>query len=293
MIAAFFDLDKTVIAQASMVAFGPTLYRAGLLSRWPLIRSIYDQMMFRYLGADEDRLERVRNAALVLTKGWDHAEVEAIVADALVSVIEPIVYDEALELIRQHQAEGHLVVIVSASPEEVVLPLAGYLGADVAIGSRAQLDEAGRYNGQVDRYVYGPAKAVVLHELALERGIDLDASHAYSDSATDVPMLEAVGHPVAVNPDRALARIARERGWEVRRFVHPVRLRDRVSMPGPATTATAGSGLGLLVVAGVAWWWWSRRRAAAVATPPAANPTEGVARFRSRAGGVRPRHRGR
>ncbi len=280
MDAAFFDLDKTVIARASLVAFGPTLYRAGLLSRWPLIRSLYDQVVFRYLGADEARLERVRNAALVLTKGWNHDEVESIVIEALESVIEPIVYDEALELIRQHRADGHLVVIVSASPEEIVVPLARYLGADAAIGSRAQLDELGRYNGEVERYAYGPAKVDAIEELAAERGISLATSWAYSDSATDLPMLSAVGHPVAVNPDRALARVARERGWEIRRFVHPVRLRDRVPMPGPATTATAGGGLGLVVVAGVTWWWWSRRRPAPSRLRPAG------------AGGRRPR-RGR
>ena len=253
MVAAFFDLDKTVIAKASMVAFGGPLYRAGLLSRWLLLRALYGQLVYLWLGADDARLARMRNAALALTKGWDHAHVSAIVAETLEQVVEPIVYDEALQLMRHHREQGHLVVLISASPEEIVAPLGSYLGADVVIATRARLDDEGRYSGELEFYSYGPAKAVAMAELAEERQVQLDASFAYSDSVTDVPMLEAVGHPVAVNPDRALLRIARERDWEVRRFVRPVRLRERVNMPRPAATAAAG-GLATVVAAAVVWW---------------------------------------
>ncbi len=131
--------------------------------------------------------------------------------DTLNEVIDPIVYDEALELIRQHQARGHRVYLVSASPEEIVTPLALYLGVDEAIASRAELDEAGRYTGEVEFYNYGPSKAEAILAAAAAHDIDLSRSYAYSDSATDLPMLEVVGHPVAVNPDRDLARVARQR----------------------------------------------------------------------------------
>jgi HAD superfamily hydrolase (TIGR01490 family) len=255
--AAFFDLDKTVIAKASMVAFGGPLYRAGLLSRWLLLRALYGQLVYLYLGADEARLARMRNAVLALTRGWHHDHVSALVREALEEVIEPLVYDEALELIRAHQADGDLVVIISASPEEIVMPLAEFLGADAAVATRARLDADGRYSGELETYCYGPAKADLMAEMARERGIDLDASVAYSDSVTDLPMLERVGHPVAVNPDRGLLRVARSRGWEVRRFERPVRLRDRVSMPRPAATA-AGGGLAALAAAGAVWWWLRR-----------------------------------
>jgi HAD superfamily hydrolase (TIGR01490 family) len=265
MRAAFFDLDKTVIAKASMVAFGPSLYQAGLLSRWLLLRALYGQMVYLYLGADEGRLQRMREAALALTKGWDHDHISAIVREALEEVIEPIVFEEALELMREHREVGDLVVIISASPEEIVAPLASYLGADVAVATRAKLDEEGRYSGELELYCYGPAKAVTMEEMAVQRGIDLSDSWAYSDSITDVPMLEAVGHPVVVNPDRALLRIAREREWEVRRFVKPVRLRDRVPMPSTAQTAAAGSGLAVAAAAGVVWW---RLRRDPPAPPP-------------------------
>ena len=105
MVAAFFDLDKTVIAKASMVAFGGPLYRAGLLSRWLLMRALYGQLVYLWLGADEARLARMRNAALALTKGWDHEHVSAVVAETLDEVVEPIVYEEALQLIRHHRDE--------------------------------------------------------------------------------------------------------------------------------------------------------------------------------------------
>ncbi|MCU1374326.1 MAG: HAD-superfamily subfamily hydrolase [Actinomycetia bacterium] len=260
MEAAFFDLDKTVIAKASTVAFGRPLYREGLLSRWLLLRALYAQLVYLYLGADDARLARMRNAALALTKGWHQETVRRVVRETLEEVVDPIVFEEALELIRQHQDAGRLVLIVSAAPEEIVRPLADYLGADGAIATRARLDADGRYSGELERYCYGPAKADAIMAVAAERDIDLATSYAYSDSVTDVPMLEAVGHPVAVNPDRALLRIARANEWEVRRFVKPVRLRDRVPMPN-AATAAAGGGMTLAaVVAAVVVWWYLHRQ---------------------------------
>jgi HAD superfamily hydrolase (TIGR01490 family) len=256
--AAFFDLDKTVIARASMVAFGRPLYREGLISRWLLLRALYGQLVYLYLGADEARLARMREASLRLTKGWEQATVSRVVREALAEVVEPIVYDEAIQLIREHQAAGRRVFLVSASPEEIVAPLARFLGVDDIIATRARLDGDGRYSGELEFYAFGPYKAVAIRELAEQEGIDLDRSYAYSDSATDVPMLTCVGHPVAVNPDRELARLARREGWELRWFVRKVRLRDRVPMPPAGPTAAIGGGLAA-VVAGVVVWWWLRR----------------------------------
>jgi HAD superfamily hydrolase (TIGR01490 family) len=241
--AAFFDLDKTVIARASMVAFGKPLYRAGLLSRWLLLRALYGQLVYLYLGADEARMARMREAALRVTVGWSRDHIRSLVRETLEEVIEPIIFDEALELIRHHQAAGRRVFIVSASPEEIVDPLAEYLGVDDVIATRPKVDEHGRYSGEVDFYSYGAYKVEGMRAVAEAGDIDLDASYAYSDSATDIPMLEAVGHPVAVNPDRALARVAAERGWEVRTFERPVRMRERVSMPTPGQAAAVSGGL--------------------------------------------------
>ena len=256
--AAFFDLDKTVIARASMVAFGKPLYRAGLLSRWLLLRALYGQLVYLYLGADEARMAKIREAALRVTAGWSQDHIRSLVRETLEEVIEPIIYDEALELIRFHQAEGRKVFIVSASPQEIVDPLAHYLGVDDVIATRPQVDEHGRYSGGVDFYSYGPSKVVAMEEAAERYGIDLAASYAYSDSITDEPMLSAVGHPVVVNPDRGLARIAAERDWEVRVFERPVKMRDRVSMPTPGRTAAISGGLAA-IVAGVVVFWLLRR----------------------------------
>jgi HAD superfamily hydrolase (TIGR01490 family) len=257
--AAFFDLDKTVIAKASMVAFGRPLYRAGLLNRWLLLRALYGQLVYLYLGADAERMARMRIKVLALTAGWDQGHVSRIVAETLVEVIEPIVFDEAVDLIREHQAAGRRVYIISASPEEIVVPLARYLGVDEAIATQARIDAHGRYTGEVAFYAYGPSKAERMREVATERGIDLAASYAYSDSVTDVPMLAAVGHPVAVNPDRELARVAVDRDWQVRWFTHKVPLRERVAMPAPGPTAAVGGGLVATAAAGTAAFWWVRR----------------------------------
>jgi HAD superfamily hydrolase (TIGR01490 family) len=259
MEAAFFDLDKTVIAKASMVAFGRPLYDAGMVSRWLVARALWSQLVFQHRGADEERMRKFRESALRVTRGWDQARVSTIVRETLTEVIDPIVYDEALDLIRQHQAAGRRVYLISASPEEIVAPLARYLGVDEAIASRASLDEAGRYTGEVEFYSYGPFKAEAIRLAAAERGIDLAASYAYSDSATDLPMLEVVGHPVAVNPDRDLAKVARDREWDVLWFDHGVALRDRVSMPARRQTAVGAILVIAVVTATTTWWLWRRR----------------------------------
>jgi HAD superfamily hydrolase (TIGR01490 family) len=266
--AAFFDLDKTVIAKASMVAFGRPLYRHGLLSRWLLLRALYGQLVYLYLGADEARVARMRDSVVRLTRGWDQAHVRAVVTDTLAEVIDPIVYDEALDLIRLHQAAGRPVYLVSASPEEIVEPLARHVGVDGCIATRSAIDEHGRYAGEIEFYSFGPNKAAAIRDEAVRVGIDLSASYAYSDSMTDLPMLEVVGHPVAVNPDRDLLRVATERGWEIMVFSHKVHLRDRVSMPPAGPTAAVGGGLATIAAGLLAWWWFRRN-----ATPPAPPPS--------------------
>jgi HAD superfamily hydrolase (TIGR01490 family) len=254
--AAFFDLDKTVISKASMMAFGGSFYRAGLIGKRALARGLWTQVLFVRFGASAETLARLRTSALALTEGWDQAEVRQIVVDALSRVIDPITYAEALELIEEHRSAGRRVYIVSAAPAEIVEPLAEHLGVHEAIASQAAVDTLGRYTGQMERYTYGPAKAEVMRMVAGRDGIDLAASWAYTDSATDLPMLEAVGHPVAVNPDRTLRRIAGQRGWSVLNFDRIVvphlagRARRRVLLPAAAIVTT-----GLTATA-----WWARRR---------------------------------
>jgi HAD superfamily hydrolase (TIGR01490 family) len=277
---AFFDLDKTVIAKASMVAFSGPLHRAGLLSRRMLLRAAWGQLVYAQFGASPAKVAKMRDSVLRLTRGWDQAEISAIVRDALVEVVEPIVFDEALDLIAEHRAAGRRVFIVSASPEEIVAPLAQFLGVDEAIATRAELDAEGRYTGRTERYCYGPEKVVAMEEAARRDGVSLAASYAYSDSATDLPMLEAVGHPVVVNPDRELLRRARARGWEVRRFSRGVPLRERVPMPAPRHAALGGGAVAVALGAGLALrWLWDRRVAADSPPPPPRAPAGAASRL--------------
>jgi phosphoserine phosphatase len=141
-----------------------------------------------------------------------------------------------------------------------VLPLAAYLGVDEAIATRAEVGDDGRYTGGVELYAYGETKADAMRELAARDGIDLAASFAYSDSATDIPMLAVVGHATAVNPDRELRRTALANGWEIRRFERPVALRSRVPVPPKGPTIAIGSATIALSALGATSWWLLRRQ---------------------------------
>ncbi len=195
------------------------------------------QAYYRAFGADHEQLERVKEELAALTKGWDRDEVVALVEETVDEVVAPLVYAEAMAIIDEHRRAGRRVIVVSASPEEIVRPLCRYLGINDVIATQSAVDEEGRYTGTIERYAYGPGKAEAMRELAEAEGIDLAESYAYSDSATDLPMLEVVGHPVVVNPDAELEAIAKERGWEIRYFKSAVTLKDRLgaaAVPGAA-----------------------------------------------------------
>jgi HAD superfamily hydrolase (TIGR01490 family) len=255
MEAAFFDLDKTIISRSSSLALSRPLYRAGMVSRGQLLRGAYAQLVYLLVGADEHKMERLKEGMLQLTKGWDRAQVERLVQDVILEVIDPYVYQEALDLIALHHSEGRSIYVVSSSPEEVVRPLARHFGVAGVIATRAAVGDDGRYTGLLEFYAYGVEKAGAMRELADRAGLDLAGSYAYSDSITDLPMLEAVGHPVAVNPDKELRRLAEERGWETRDFRSPVRLRTRIAsaVPAPRPSYVAGA-VGAVAVAAVLGW---------------------------------------
>ncbi|WP_029069386.1 HAD family hydrolase [Jonesia quinghaiensis] len=252
-IAAFFDLDKTIIATSSAAAFSRPFYRGGLISRSAALRSAYAHIMFMTRGASEAQTERLRENLSALVTGWPVEQVTTIVSDTLHQNIDPMVYAEALELIRHHHEAGHDVVIVSASGSDLVAPIAAMLGADRFIATHMQIRD-GKYTGLIDFYAFGENKATAIAELAAETGYDLSTSYAYSDSVTDEPMLSLVGHAFAVNPDRALRRMAQERGWGLLTFKHPITLRSHM------TPRRVAWGVGV-VVGGVALalWGWRRR----------------------------------
>lgn len=256
--AAFFDLDKTVIAKSSTLAFTGKLYKAGMLGRRTLVRAAIGQLMYVIFGADEDQLDRAREAMLQLIKGWDQAAIERLVEEALEEVVAPLVYAEALFLIDEHTRQGREVYIVSASPEEVVRPLSRYIGVDNIIATRARVDEDGLYTGEMELYAYGADKAAAVRNLAANSGIALNDSYAYSDSITDQPLLELVGHPVVVNPDKELRDLAEERQWPILDFKREVSLTERLTQPVPLIS---GATVATVIGAAIAWMMLKKKKA--------------------------------
>lgn len=259
--AAFFDLDKTILATSSALAFARPFYRGGLIGRSDVIRSAYAQFIFLASGADHDQMETMRRYMSDLVTGWDVAKVREIVAETIDVIIDPAVYDEAVALIEEHRAAGRDIVIISSSGTEVVEPIGERLGADVAIGTQLVVED-GRYTGEILFYAYGEGKAQAMRDLSDERGYDLAASYAYTDSVTDLPMLDAVGHPTAVNPDADLRRIATERDWPVVDFARPVSMRGRLSLERRQAVAAGAAAAAVSAAAlGIAWYARHRRMA--------------------------------
>jgi HAD superfamily hydrolase (TIGR01490 family) len=283
--AAFFDLDKTVIAKSSTLAFGRPFFQGGLINRRAVLKGAYAQFVFSLAGADAVQMERMRSQITAMTTGWDVAVVHDIVRETLHEIVDPLVYAEAADLIEAHRAAGREIVIVSSSGAEMVAPIGEMLGVDRVVATR-MVTVDGRYTGEIDFYAYGENKAVAMRELAAEQRWELADCWAYSDSVTDLPMLEAVGHPTAVNPDRGLRKVAAERSWPVLEFSRPVSLRSRFAGVRTPVVTSAAVGVGA-AVAGLAWY--ARRRAlralpghSAVSAmlPSAVPPTAGRSRPR-------------
>ncbi len=234
--AAFFDLDKTIIAKSSTFAFSKPFQAGGLISRRAVLRSAYAQFVYAVGGADHDQMEKMRQFMSQLCAGWDVATVREIVAETLFNIVDPIVYDEAVSLMEEHRVAGRDVVIVSASGTEIVEPIGHLLGVDDIVASRLEIED-GKYTGEISYYAYAEEKAHAILDLAENRGYDLAECYGYSDSVTDVPMLEVVGFPHAVTrpraaPDRGRARLAGA-------GVHQA---GRTTQPSAAATREAGTG---------------------------------------------------
>jgi len=235
--AAFFDLDKTVIAKSSTLAFSKPFFDQGLLNRRAVLKSTSAQFLFLMSGADHEQMDRMRTYLTEMCAGWDVEQVRSVVGETLHEIVDPLVFDEAANLIADHKLCGRDVVVVSASGEEIVAPIARALGATHAMATRMVVED-GKYTGEVGFYCYGEGKVDAIRELAAREGYALEHCYAYSDSVTDLPMLQAVGHPSVVNPDRALRKEATSRDWPVLTFSRPVSLRDRLPAPSGAAVAT-------------------------------------------------------
>src|SRR5438046_879677 len=216
--AAFFDLDRTLMEGSSAFQFGRAAYRAGLLSRRQLIADGWANLMFRLRGASDEATHELRDRISASLAGTRVLDLERLGADVLAGVL-PRIYPQMLAVAHEHQDAGRRVYIVTAASQELAEMLARVLALDGAIGSQFSEAKNGVYTGRpAGLFIYRSEKAQAIKQLAERERIDLSESYAYSDSESDLPMLEVVGHPVAVNPDRELGRVARERGWQVLRF---------------------------------------------------------------------------
>jgi HAD superfamily hydrolase (TIGR01490 family) len=240
--AAFFDLDRTLMEGSSAFQFGRAAYRAGLLSRRQLIADGWANLKFRVRGASDQASHELRERISSSLAGTRVRDVERLGADVLAGVL-PRIYPQVLELAYRHQDEGRRVYIVTAASQELAEMLARVLAFDGAVGSQFSEVKDGVYTGRVaGLFIYGREKALAIERLAEREGIDLSDSYAYSDSASDLPMMRLVGHPVAVNPDAELAKEARAHSWEVLRFDRlGRRLKAAVGLVGAAVAGGVGS----------------------------------------------------
>lgn len=252
-VAAFFDLDKTLIAKSSTLAFSRPFFDEGLLNRRAVLKSSYAQFLFLISGADHDQMDRMRNYITAMCTGWDVEQIKTIVGETLHDIVTPLVFAEAADLIAEHTAQGHDIVVVSASGEEVVTPIAQALGATHSAATQMRVED-GKYTGELEFYCFGEGKVEAIRKLAAEHGYDLSQCHAYSDSSTDIPMLNAVGRPTAVNPDRLLRKTAAANGWPVLTFSDAVAINAHRGVPSAATLAAgAAAGMGAAAAGALAY----------------------------------------
>ncbi|HSI79538.1 MAG TPA: HAD family hydrolase [Solirubrobacterales bacterium] len=239
--AAFFDLDKTLMAGSSGIHFGRAAFRSGMVGRRQLARWALDHLRFRLRGATDEQAQALLVEVRDLLAGVPARSIARMVPDLLAGIL-PRIYPQMLDEVHAHQDAGRATFIVSAAGNELVALLARVLGMDGGIGTAYEVDEHGALTGHLDGpFMYGEGKVEAMRRFAAEHEISLPDSWAYSDSASDLPMLRAVGTPVAVNPDLELARVAREQGWRVMRFE---RLGRRLAIAGATLSAAAVGGMG-------------------------------------------------
>jgi HAD superfamily hydrolase (TIGR01490 family) len=215
--AAFFDLDRTLMAGSSAYQFGRAAFKAGLINRRRLAADTWENIRFRLRGSTDQGMDAIKDRIFALLEGVSVRDMQRLAPDVLAGVL-PRLYPKMLAIAYEHQDAGRPVFVCTAASQEMAQLLATVLTLDGAVGTVFEARE-GRYTGRGGGpFNYREGKAQAIRELAEREGIDLAASYAYSDSESDLPMLRAVGHPVAVNPDADLARVAREEGWEILRF---------------------------------------------------------------------------
>jgi HAD superfamily hydrolase (TIGR01490 family) len=245
--AAFFDLDKTLIEGSSALHFARAAYRHGMLSRRQLVRGAWSNVRFRIKGSTDEGTDALRQRILDAIAGQRVVDLRRLGPDVLAGIL-PLLYREMMSEAFAHQDAGRPAYIVTAASQELADVLAHVLTFDGGIGMRSEVRD-GFYTGRpAGPFTYREGKAEAIREIAAREGIDLSESYAYSDSESDLPMMRAVGHPVAVNPDAALEKVARAEGWRIMRFD---RLGPMLKIgAGVAAIALLGGGGGYAVARG-------------------------------------------
>ncbi|GAB3711186.1 HAD family hydrolase [Corynebacterium nasicanis] len=253
--AAFFDLDKTIIATSSAFAFGREFMHNGLITTAEALQMSLAKATYMIAGQSSEQMDSTRDQLAALVAGWSVEQVRTIASETMHNVVTPAIYAEARELISFHRNAGHDVIIISASASHLVDLIAEELGIDQVVATELEVED-GHFTGEILFYCKGDAKAQAITDLAAQNNYDLTVSYAYSDSATDIPMLQAVGNPVAVNPDRAMKKTALENGWEIRTFRDPVPL---FQMPSPREISIGASIVAVISAAAAGGIWWAQR----------------------------------
>ncbi|GIG54926.1 HAD family hydrolase [Demequina activiva] len=241
-IAAFFDVDNTIVRGASAYHIARGLHQRGYLRKRDILRFGWESAKYSMFGETKEQIDDLRHEGLGIIKGWSAAEMVAVGEEVYDEVLALRIYPGTKAIIDEHRAQGHQVWLVTASPIEVGSVIARRLGCTGALGTVAE-QEYGYYTGRlVGDMLHREAKATAVRKLALEEGLNLDRCHAYGDSMNDGPMLEAVGHPCAINPDTKLRRFARERGWPIQEFRKRTKSGRRGVVKG-SITGTVWAGL--------------------------------------------------
>ncbi|MDP8970525.1 MAG: HAD-IB family hydrolase [Actinomycetota bacterium] len=239
--AAFFDLDRTLMSGSSAYYFGKASYREGLVPLKRLLEDAWNGVVFKLFGASDAKSAVLRDRILESVAGHE-AETFQRVSSAVVEQLLARIRPEAQGLLDMHEEAGRDVYIISASPVEIVAELARALGLAGGLGTESEIVD-GAYTGRlVGPFCYGDGKAEAVRKLVADRGYDLARCYAYADSASDLPILQLVGHPVAVNPDRSLMSVAHRRGWPVVEFNRQAKQAAKVSAAGTLVVAGAGGG---------------------------------------------------
>lgn len=251
--AAFFDLDRTLMSGTSAYYFAKACYREGLLGLPRLTADAVRALLFKVFGASDEKSEALRDRILASVAGHDADELRRLAAGVIEEIL-PRIRPEAQALLDMHEEAGRDVYIISASPVEIVEELARALGISGGLGTVSEI-VGGCYTGRLAApFCYGEGKAEIMRKLAADRGYDLSACYSYSDSASDLPMMQIVGNPIAVNPDRPMMAVAHRRGWPVVEFNRERKQMVRLAVSTGGAVVTAGGGYTL-------GRWHERRRA--------------------------------